>query len=196
MRFQQVGKRLKQIREHLGMTQKEFAKHIDASYRGWQANESGTMPGGELLLKLISIGVNVNWVLSGESEPWSRTVPESDSNPANEPYINLQLFDRISQNFLSHRSPFHHVPFEHLIPNIIAVYNGAMELNEDKQAAFIDLQLNIFHQQSCLQQLAQCAEQEKIVQLKSTFDRLKTEEASLRTLINTSMAPDSPKTLA
>lgn len=155
MRFKQVGSRLKQIREHLGYTQKDFAKHIGASYRGWQANESGTMPGGELLLKLTEIGVNINWILTGEGNPWNPSDNSTDTPGDAQSIIDLALFDEVIQCFRSTDSGSKDIPLEHLIHNVIAVYNGAVDFEKSGRSVFVKLQFNLYSQQFCHQSLAE-----------------------------------------
>ncbi|MDH5737892.1 MAG: helix-turn-helix domain-containing protein [Gammaproteobacteria bacterium] len=188
MRFKEVGSRLKKIREHLGLTQKEFALHIGASYRGWQANESGTMPGGDLLLKLSGIGVNINWVLTGEGETWlagSTQTPGSDSLPM----IQLALLDEITQQFRAPDSEFRGIPLEHLMQNLVAIYNSAIDVDKSRRTPFIRLQVNLYNQQSCNQQLVKtdASDWSSITSLETKLENLKTEETNLRSLITRSL---------
>lgn len=60
--------RLKYAREFLGMTQKEVAARCSVSVQMWQAYESGkSVPGGKVLEGLARLGINVNWLLTGEA---------------------------------------------------------------------------------------------------------------------------------
>jgi transcriptional regulator with XRE-family HTH domain len=62
-----IGERMKAVRNHLGLTQADFAKLVGASKPGIQDNESGkNMPGGKVLKGLSANGVNTNWLLTGE----------------------------------------------------------------------------------------------------------------------------------
>lgn len=62
-----IGTRLAQVRRHLGLTQDELAKEIGTSKRGIQDNEANkAIPGGKALCGLLGLGVNVNWLLTGE----------------------------------------------------------------------------------------------------------------------------------
>lgn len=61
-----VGERLKRAREVLRMNQAELATAIGASKRGLQDNEAGkSVPGGQALAGLASLGININWLLTG-----------------------------------------------------------------------------------------------------------------------------------
>jgi DNA-binding transcriptional regulator YiaG len=61
------GERLKLIREDLAFPQKMFAEMLGLSKRGLQDNEAlKTVPGGTTLAALIGLGVNANYVLTGE----------------------------------------------------------------------------------------------------------------------------------
>lgn len=61
-----LGKRILQVREALGKSQREFAAAMNASFRALQDYEAGmTVPGGKALEGLARLGVNVNWILTG-----------------------------------------------------------------------------------------------------------------------------------
>lgn len=62
-----VGRRLREFRKHLKLSQDAFAATLDVSKRGIQDNESGSnMPSGELLRALHRQGLNLGWLLDGE----------------------------------------------------------------------------------------------------------------------------------
>ncbi len=64
-----IGKRLRQAREFFGYSQADFSAAIGAKLRGYQENEHGrSMPGGKILTALATLGVNINWLLTGEAE--------------------------------------------------------------------------------------------------------------------------------
>lgn len=64
-----LGKRLTLVRHYFGYSQEEMANKVDRSLRGWQTYERGTsMPGGEVFQLLYNMGVNLNWLFSGEGE--------------------------------------------------------------------------------------------------------------------------------
>lgn len=61
-----VGGRLKEARQALGLSQQALADRIGASKTGLQANEAGrSVPGGQLLTSMYSLGISVDWLLSG-----------------------------------------------------------------------------------------------------------------------------------
>lgn len=64
-----LADRLKIARESLGKGQKEMAGLCNASYRMWQAYESGeNQPKAEVIESLVKLGFNANWLLAGEGE--------------------------------------------------------------------------------------------------------------------------------
>lgn len=62
-----IGSRIKKIREALGLSQQDLADAVGGSKRGIQDNESGVnAPGSTVLRGIVSLGVNANWLLTGE----------------------------------------------------------------------------------------------------------------------------------
>lgn len=73
--------RLKMLRTHLGMTQKQMAVKIGISSISWQKYELGeTMPGGMIFIKLAELGFDINWLLvdSGEMILYTEPVYRQD----------------------------------------------------------------------------------------------------------------------
>ena len=67
--YMSIGSRLKIVREELGYTISMMAKTIGMSHRGYQDNESGrTTPKSSVVTKLIELGFNSHWILTGEGE--------------------------------------------------------------------------------------------------------------------------------
>lgn len=64
-----IGNRIKAVRELLGYTQSGISKQCGSKLRSWQEYEKGgRSPGSQVIAGLVSIGVNANWLLSGEGE--------------------------------------------------------------------------------------------------------------------------------
>lgn len=65
-----VGLRIKAARKALGLTQDELSSAAGArSKSGLQDNEAGkNMPGGQMIGALVALGVNSNWLLTGEGQ--------------------------------------------------------------------------------------------------------------------------------
>lgn len=62
-----LTQRLRLIRSQLGFTQKEMAERVNVKYRSWQDYENGkSVPGGKVLGGIALLGVNTNWLLTGE----------------------------------------------------------------------------------------------------------------------------------
>lgn len=61
--------RIKLVRGHLGMTQKQAADRVGGSTSTWQQYESGrSVPGGLVLAALAELGIDGTWLLTGEGE--------------------------------------------------------------------------------------------------------------------------------
>lgn len=64
-----IGGRMRTAREALKLTQEALATRIGSSKRGIQDNETrNTVPGGEVLAGFVALGINANWLLTGEGE--------------------------------------------------------------------------------------------------------------------------------
>jgi len=71
-----ISKRIKQVRNHLGYAQKYISELAGCKLRTWQTYEDGkSIPGGKVLAGLSRLGVNVDWVLTGEGEMFSEQKP-------------------------------------------------------------------------------------------------------------------------
>ncbi|MFA9948759.1 S24 family peptidase [Dentiradicibacter hellwigii] len=61
--------RLKEARARLGLSQKDAAEQSGVSARGYQGYEDGrSIPGGDAIAGLVRLGINANWLLTGEGE--------------------------------------------------------------------------------------------------------------------------------
>lgn len=59
--------RLKAERKRLGMTQQEIAEKVSITRKTWSRYESAKIaPGSEVLLGLVKLGVDTNFVLTGD----------------------------------------------------------------------------------------------------------------------------------
>lgn len=64
-----IGNRIKAVRELLGYTQSGISAQCGSKLRSWQEYEKGgRSPGSQVIAGLVSIGVNANWLLTGEGE--------------------------------------------------------------------------------------------------------------------------------
>lgn len=62
-----IKERLREARKSLGYTQDAMGKAIGSTLRTWQDYESGkSKPGSNALAGIVGVGVNVNWLLTGE----------------------------------------------------------------------------------------------------------------------------------
>jgi len=69
-----IGKRIRELREVLGLTQKQFGERIGKSWRTVQDWEAGKSSVPDHTLKFISstFGVSYEWLKTGQGEMWER----------------------------------------------------------------------------------------------------------------------------
>ncbi|MDP2808680.1 MAG: helix-turn-helix transcriptional regulator [Rhodocyclaceae bacterium] len=84
---------MKAAREALGLTQDALALAVGGSKRGIQNNEAlKSVPGGEVICGLVCLGINANWLLTGEgSMLLSDLAPKPAETPINEPALAMIL---------------------------------------------------------------------------------------------------------
>ncbi|MCA1778340.1 MAG: helix-turn-helix domain-containing protein [Xanthomonadaceae bacterium] len=71
-----IRDRLAGIRTKLKKSQPEMDAALDIGKRSWQRYESGTnFPGGGVVAKLVEMGFNANWILTGQGSPY-RDAPD------------------------------------------------------------------------------------------------------------------------
>jgi len=63
-----IGQRFMEIRKKLGMTQKEFADQLGVSSGAIQGYEYGKIPKGEVMLKLLKMGYDLNWLIGAQGK--------------------------------------------------------------------------------------------------------------------------------
>lgn len=64
-----VADRMRQVRVVFGVSQPEMAAKLGMTARPYQDYEAGKrLPGGEALQALADIGVNLNWLLTGDGQ--------------------------------------------------------------------------------------------------------------------------------
>ncbi len=62
-----LAQRLKDARARLGLKQDELAAQSGVSYSVYQKYELGrSVPGGDAIAGLVRLGINANWLLTGE----------------------------------------------------------------------------------------------------------------------------------
>ncbi len=66
-----ISNRLRAFRAACGMSQKAFAAQSGVSQRSYQGYEDGrSVPGGDAIAAFVKMGVDANWLLTGEGELW------------------------------------------------------------------------------------------------------------------------------
>ena len=68
----ELAQRLKYVREHLGLSQKELAQALGVSQKAVSYWERGERSMPAIILRRLkeSLGVNPDWLLTGEGEPF------------------------------------------------------------------------------------------------------------------------------
>lgn len=80
---QAVGLRIKEARSALGLTQKELCEKAGMKLPSVRDYELGNrIPGGEAVADLVSIGINANWLLTGEGAMLLSDAQASPARPA------------------------------------------------------------------------------------------------------------------
>ena len=66
----EIGARLRQSRKQIGLSSTAMAEKVGLSSRSsWERYERGLhMPSGDVLIALAGLGVNANWILTGQGE--------------------------------------------------------------------------------------------------------------------------------
>jgi transcriptional regulator with XRE-family HTH domain len=88
------NKRLKKVRESLGKTQQNMSDELGISksaYSYFEINETASFT-NNLLALLARLGVNINWIITGEGEMVLTTAPPT---PAIESELTGELEERI-----------------------------------------------------------------------------------------------------
>tara|TARA_R110000868_G_scaffold225568_2_gene477832 strand:+ start:37450 stop:37929 length:480 start_codon:yes stop_codon:yes gene_type:complete len=63
----QISGRLKAVRAELKLSQAGMAEAVGTSVTGWQTYEHGKhVPGGQIIARLVELGFDANWVLTGD----------------------------------------------------------------------------------------------------------------------------------
>jgi transcriptional regulator with XRE-family HTH domain len=92
-----LADRLKRARESLGYTQKKIASFVSVSVQMWRAYEAGSsVPGGNVFEGLARLGLNVNWLLTGEGD-----MKRGEDRAYNSSVLNKELLLRVIEALLS-----------------------------------------------------------------------------------------------
>src|ERR1039457_6477654 len=79
-----ISERIKIVRETLGKSQKDMAKAIGISLPALQGYEAGkSFPGGKVIEVLVKLGIDANWILSGEGQMRRQSANQSISGNSN-----------------------------------------------------------------------------------------------------------------
>ena len=65
----EIAERIKSVRSELSDNQKDFASKLGVGFSTFQKYEMGmSIPGGEAIRGFVKLGINANWLLTGEGE--------------------------------------------------------------------------------------------------------------------------------
>lgn len=79
-----IGKRLKQARNALGLTQRKLCEQYDIKLPSLRDYETcNRVPGGEAMADFMRAGINVNWLLTGKGPMLLTDLGKSESNERN-----------------------------------------------------------------------------------------------------------------
>lgn len=88
-----IGGRMRVAREFLGFSQQGLADELGVSKRGIQDNETrNRVPGGDVINGFIHLGINANWLLTGEGP---MLLADLAPKPAPPPQINVPALSAI-----------------------------------------------------------------------------------------------------
>lgn len=105
-----LGERMKEAREAVGLTRPSFVEKFGGSVRTLENNEGGrNEPGSSLIGAFTSLGINANWLLTGEGEmllqapvalqadrPYSSApLTAQEAPPAMSGYVALPLYNDV-----------------------------------------------------------------------------------------------------
>ena len=66
---QNLPERFALIRNSMGVSQREMSNILSISPGGWRVIEAGTsVPGGQTIARLVELGFNANWILTGQGD--------------------------------------------------------------------------------------------------------------------------------
>jgi transcriptional regulator with XRE-family HTH domain len=93
------SERLIKIRRSLDLTQGEIADKIGKSKAAWQSYEQDKkIPGGDVFRKLYDLGVNINWLLSGDGTMLRVESTPSEQIPQREEVVFAQLDELLGES--------------------------------------------------------------------------------------------------
>jgi phage repressor protein C with HTH and peptisase S24 domain len=89
----EISARLKVARTSLALNQKEFASQSGASFSAYQKYEMGmSVPGGEAIEGFVRLGINANWLLTGEGPMRMADITQSGVATADRVYAPIPRF--------------------------------------------------------------------------------------------------------
>lgn len=91
-----IGDRLKRVRKECGYTQKSMAEAIGAALSGYQQYESGrSVPGGAVVAGLVQLGINANWLLTGNGPMLIKDIAKTSISPAPVGALDVELLGTV-----------------------------------------------------------------------------------------------------
>lgn len=127
-----IPENLKAARAALGLTQTEMAAQSGVSARGYQGYEDGrSVPGGEVITNLVRLGINANWLLTGEGPMLLSDLMERPGSPVRAEIEKMKSEKRDLAEFMRLKvqqvsGAFYAQPAPPKVPKINAEALGAM----------------------------------------------------------------------
>ncbi len=101
-----IGERLKAIRKDLGLSQEKFSGDLSIHLRSYVSYEQGyrSLP-QNVILQLLQMGYNINWLLTGEEKMRSTGVTNDVSHPEYIANQQIPLIKNIVEAFKDNNFP-------------------------------------------------------------------------------------------
>jgi len=94
--LEHIKDRIRTIRDAFSFSQRQIADKIGCNFRSWQDYEAGkTIPGGLIISELVKLGVNANWLLSGEGAMLISNITDSSIT---EDLIKIKIYKDIKKD--------------------------------------------------------------------------------------------------
>lgn len=136
-----LGERFKAIRKHLGLNATEMGLRVGLGGRSsWERYERGRhIPNGEILLHLAELGIDTNWVLTGQGG-MSRgdSAPPSPPAGAVDPALLSRVFAGVTEVYRSENA--------RVSPAIVAddvgrIYNDLVAIYDTPDKRLVGLEM-------------------------------------------------------
>jgi len=149
-----LEERIRRARIALGYTQNDIAEAVGGKLRSWQDYEAGKrVPGSSVIKGLAKLGINANWVLTGEGpmliQDAERTRDQHPSSHADAPgKISTELAEKLTESMT--RNGLIKENWGIHIRRFVSIYNRVAKTpatHKDIDDAVLQFLLDIYHDQ-------------------------------------------------